>query len=368
MKSFRSLFFTVPAKIIFSLILAVLSFFIAECQIAYFDYYAEDSVSFMNAMAQHDSFNYETSRYFKDTVKNTVRDVVKLSMDFPEAFENDLDETELLNYYSSIGNSSFAEICSNLSSLKGFRFAVVNHGKRKIYSNIDAINGKSSAENIQQYFGRPGKNLLIARSCKNPYFATDTFIDFAGAIRETAQRYNDDFDLYIYFGSTESYNEEAKRCEKLHFSMRRKIEKLNNTVAVSGAATLLVILLLMTVTGKHEPGGKTYPTVMNRLPNDLILLLYGIVLLCLSSLYRTAISMIMSYGNELDELWFAHSRDFYANRVKFCIVLFICIATNLFGILKRQYKMGQLFRNTYLYGLIENARKMKGKAESGDTT
>jgi len=363
MKNFRSLFFTVPAKVIYSVILVILACFIAECQICYFDYYSKDSESFINAMSQIDSFNYENSRYFKNTVRSTVDDVIKLSMDYPEVFENDTDVTELMNYYNSIGNSSFSKIYQNLSSMKGFRFALVNHGKRKIFSNIAQINQKSSAVNVREHFGKEGANLLIARSCHNPYFATDSvFIDFAEDIRSTAQKYADDFDLYISFGTEESFEETRRQCEELHFTMRRKIEKLNDTVAVYIVATVLIIILLMTVTGKHEPKGKTYPTVMNRLPNDLIIFLYSVVLICLSSLYRTAISMIISHGNELDEFWFTHSRDFYTNRVKFCIVLFICIATNLLGILKRQYKMGLLFKNSYIHNFIEDAKKMKQKS------
>lgn len=364
MKSFRSLFFTVPAKVFYSVILTVLALLIGECQIAYFDYYADDSTSFMNAMSQIDSFNYETSRYFKTMVRTTVNDVVKLAMDYPTVFESDADTAELLSHYNSIGDSSFSKIYNNLSSIKSLRFALVNHEKRIIYSNIAQINQKSSAVNIREHFGKEGANLLIARSCRNPYFATDSlFIDFAEDIRETAQKYDNDFDLYIRFGTEESFEENRRHCEELHFAMRRKIEKLNDAVALCITATVLVILLLMTVTGKQEPKGKTYPTVMNRLPNDLIILLYGIVLLCLSSLYRTAISMIMSHGNELDEFWFTHSRDFYTNRVKFCIVLFICIATNLLGILKRQYKMGLLFKNSYIYSFIENKKKMKEKSD-----
>ncbi len=364
MKNFRSLFFTIPAKIIYSVILVILACLIGECQTRYFDYYAEDSTSFLNVMTQIDSFNYETSRYFKNTVETTVEDVVRLSMVYPEFFEKGADEKELVNYYNSIGDSSFSEIYRNLSSMKGFRFALVNHGKRKIFSNIDEINGKSSATNVRKYFGKTGADLLVARSCQNPYFSTDSlFIDFAEDIRETAQKYEDDFDLYISFGNEESLKETRKHCEELHFAMRKKIEKLNNYVAVYSALTLFVIFILMTVTGKQEPKGKTCPTVMNRLPNDLILLLYSIVLLCLSSLYRTAISMLMSHGNELDEFWFTHSRDFYSNRVKFCIVLFICVATNLLGILKRQYKMGLLFKNSYIYDFIKNKKKTKEKSK-----
>lgn len=362
MKNFRSLFFTVPAKIIYSVILIILSALIGDCQTAYFDYYAEDSISFKNAMTQIDSFNYETSQYFKNTVITTVEDVVKLSMDYPEVFEKDADEKQLLNYYNSIGNSTFNEIYRNLSSMKGFRFALVNHSKKTIRSNIAEINQKSSACNVRKFFGKEGAGLLIARSCHNPYFSSDSlFIVFADDIRETAQKYDDDFDLYISFGNEESFEENRNHCEQLHFTMRRKIEKLNNSVAVYCALTVLIILILMTVTGKQEPKGKTCPTVMNRLPNDLILLLYGIVLICLSTLYRTAITMLMSHGNELDEFWFTHSRDFYSNRVEFCIVLFICIATNLLGILKRQYKMGLLFKNSYIYDFIKNAKIMKEK-------
>ena len=363
MKSLRSLFFTLPAKAFFSLVLFIFSILVADCQVSYFSLFTEDNQSFVNAMSQVDSFNYEKSHYFKNTVRFSIESVIKLSMEYDEVFQKNIDIQEFISYYNSIGDSSFKEIYEKLSGIKGFSFALVNHTKRKIYSNISEINGADSGTNVRNYFGASGRHLLIARSCQNPYFATDYFIEYAEQIRRLAKKYDDSFDLYISFGTEESFSEAEKHYEELHFNMRRRIEKLNDTVLVYLAATVFIIAILLTVTGKHEPKGKTYPTVMNRLPNDLIVLMYCIVLVCLSSLYRTATSMIMTHGDKLGELWFTHSFEFYSDRVKFCIVFFICIATNLLCILKRQHRMGLLFKNTYIYTYLGNIKEIKKHSE-----
>ncbi len=361
MKSFRSLFFTMPAKGIFCCLLLALSVFLAHCNIQYFNLYAEDKASFVNAITQIDYFNYESSYYFRSTVETTLENVTELAFEYEEIFEKGSSAEELLKHFGSIGNSSFSDIYKNLSSMKGFRFAVVNHTRQKIYSNIPQINGKASDTDIKSYFVGEGKNQLIVRSCHNPYFATDSFITFAEHIRALAKKYGDNFDIYITFGSEESYAEAMAECEQLHKSMRSRIEKLNDTAAVCISALILVSAVLITVTGKQEPGGKTYPTVINRLPNDLIVILYGILLLCEISLYRTTSSMLISHGNELDEFWFTHSNEFYIIRICFCIVVFICAAVNLICILKRSYKTGQLTKNTYLYSFYKTLKSTKSR-------
>ena len=359
MKSFFNIFFTMPAKIIFTIILVVLSFGFGDCHVNYFNLYNEDSESFINAITQHSSFNYETSHYYKNTVRKAIDDITKLTMDYEEVFENGVTVEKLLKHYNSIGDTSFAKIYRELSEISNLKFAVVNHGKQKIYSNIPSINRKSSATNVRKYFSASSKNLLIARSCKNPYFATDHFIEFAEHIRDTAKKYEDNFDLYISFGTEESFAANEKKFEERHFAMRDKIKNLNHTLLIYFAALVVLCFILLTVTGKQEMGGKTYPTVINRLPNDLIIIIYLIVLLCLSSLYRTAFSMLISHGNELDEFWFTHSHEFYIDRIRMCIVLSVCSATNLICILKREYKLGLIFKNTYIYTYINNLRKIK---------
>lgn len=359
MKNFLSIFFTIPAKIIFSIILIIFSILFSDTHIGYFNLYKEDSESFINAIIQIDSFDYESSHYLKNTVRNTVENTVKLSAEYADIFEDGADENELLNHYNSIGDNSFNKIYNQLSSIKGFRFAFVDHKKKTIYSSIASVNGKASSLDIEKYFGEAGRTLLIVRNSNNPYFATDAFIEYAELIRELSEKYNTNFDLYISFGSEEDFANKEKECEQLHFAMRDKIEKLNNTNILYIAILLIIILILLTVTGKQEPKGKTYPTIINRLPNDVICLLFIIVMICQSSLYRTATAMLISHGNELDEFWFIHSQDFYTSRIKFCIVIFICTATNLLCILKREYKLGRLLKNTYLYTNIEQLKKIK---------
>ena len=148
--------------------------------------------------------------------------------------------------------------------------------------------------------------------------------------------------------------------------MRNRIEKLNDTSLVCIAVIILIAATLLTVTGKQEPKGKTYPTVVNRLPNDLIVLLYGIVLVCEISLYRTTSLMLISHGNELNEFWFTHSREFYITRMRFCIVVFIYAAVNLLCILKRQYKMGLLIENTCLYSFYKTLKSQKKAKNNRD--
>lgn len=369
MKNILNLFFTIPAKIIMSVVFLVLSVVIADCQVEYFTLYKQDNESFVNAMTQIDNFDYETSHYYKNSVMNTVEGITLLCMNYSDIFDKKLTETELLSYYNSIGDTAFPNAYEQLSEMKGLRFALVNHDRKKIYSNISAINGIDSSKNIRNYFGETGRSLLIARSCKNPYFATDAFIDFADGIRRCAEKYNEDFDLYISFGDEEIFKEKEAYYKNLHFEMRGKIEKLNDKVAVHSVLLLVFTAILLTVTGKQELKGKTYGTIMNRLPNDMLLLIYGTVLVCLSSLYRTALSMLLTHGDELDTFWFTRTEDFYTGRIKFCIVIFLCAGLNLLCILKRQYKMGTLVKNTYLYPYFESLKKLKqrkNKSEDGE--
>ena len=245
-----------------------------------------------------------------------------------------------------------------MSSMKGFHFALVNRSKQIIYSDISEINGTHSSTNIKNYFSGQGKNQLIVHSCQNPYFATDSFISFAEFIRKASEVYEDDFDIYITFGSEESFAKTESKCRQLHTDMRSNIEKLNNTALLYIAGLILITIIILTVTGKQEPCGKTYPTTVNKLPNDLITALYGIVLICQISLYSTTASMLLSHGNELDTFWFTHSQAFYTTRIRFCIVVFICAAVNLLCILKRQYKMGLLIKNTYIYSGITKLKEI----------
>lgn len=349
-----------------SAIFFILSVVIADCQVEYFTLFKQDNVSFVNAVTQVDNFDYESSRYYKNSVRDTVESITLLCMEYSDIFEGEADAAELLSHYNSIGDAAFPRACEQLAGMKGLRFALVNHDRKIIYSDIPAINGLDSSRNIRNYFGEASRHLLIVRSCSNPYFATDTFIDFAEEIRACAEKYGENFDLYISFGDEEIFREKEAECEKLHLEMRGKIEKLNDKVITHSVLLIFFGVILLTVTGKREKGGKTYGTIMNRLPNDLLVLMYGTVLLCLSSLYRTALGMLLSHGDELDTFWFARSEDFYTDRIKFCIILFLCAGLNILGILKRQYKMGMLYKNTYIYNYIEGLKRIKEARKAAD--
>lgn len=358
MKSFRSLFYTRPSKVILLIVLLILSIGIAECQTSYFELHSQDKDSFNNAARQMDNFDYETSYFFRNTVEATVDAVVALTMNYREVFEEMKSKEELLNYYKGIGDTAFEKIFDTLASVEGLRFAVINHEEKKVYSNIPEINGASMNEKIRRYFGQSGKMLLIARSCHTPYFETNTFIEYAEYIRDCAVKYEDNFDLFISFGDDETFYENAEKYSDIHFAMREKIEKLNNTVAVLVVLTILVSLCILTVTGRYEPKGKIFPSKSNKLPNDLIVVSYVFMLVCLVSLYRTSLHMLFSYRLENEVFWFTRSEAFYVSRVEFCIVAFICLFVNMLCILKRSYQMGLLVKNTYLYEPLSKLKKM----------
>lgn len=357
MKSFRSLFYTRPAKVIMILLLFAVSYFIGNCQLEYFRLYKEDKESFNNAMIQMDSFDYQTSYYFRNTVEETVENIVALAMNYGEIFEKKMSPADLLEYYTSIGDSTFPEIYENIVALKGFSFAFVNHETKVVYSSIPELNCKMTSTDVRRHFGVPGKTLLIARSCKSPYFETKTFMDYAEFIRRCSEKYDVNFDIYIYFGDEAIFDEQAQQCSELHFTMREKIEKLNNSILILIGFLILIGSCLLTVTGRHEAGGKVYLTTMNRLPNDLLITIYSIVLMCIFSLYRTSFYMVINYNSAHEDLWYTRPERFYTNRVLFCIVFFICIFVDLLCIVKRSYKAGNFTENMYVYPYVKRFKE-----------
>lgn len=364
LKNLRKIFYTYPVRVLLFVMLFILTFITAEYQVKYFNHFNQDNHSFINSMRQGDSFNYETSYYFTNTVVNTVDSLVTLCMEYDKIFTEPSPKEQLLEYYRSIGDKKFQEIYKLLSTMRGFTFALVNHDRGIIYSNISEINGKDNSENVRKHFGEQGKNLLIARSCKSPTFETDTFINYGEFIRKCANDYGENFDLYVRFGDENSFNENAARCKEEHFAMRRTIEKLNDTVIFYFALTVLVSAIILSVTGKHEPDGKTYLTNINHIPNDLLFVIYGLVLISIASLYRTSAYMLINHGTELDEFWFTKSEDFYINRIKFCYMIFVFILVNLMCILKRSYKTNTLFTNTYIYPFLLNMKVLLKKRKS----
>lgn len=365
MKSLLNLFYTRAFKIILSVLLFVAAYFVGECQLEYFRLYNEDRISFRNAVVQIDSFDYENSYYMRETVENTVNNIVVLSTHYSDIFEKEMTAEEFIEYYVSIGDSKFLNIYDSLKSIKGIRFAFVNHKEKIIYSNIPELNCKSTTENVRSHFGAPGKTLMIARSCKTPYFETGTFIEYADYMRAVAEKYNLNFDLYIYFGDEASLEADAKKCEDMHFTMRRQIEKLNDTVALLLVVIVFITMCLISVTGRREHKGRVYPSLINRLPNDLIIVIFSTVLFCIVSIYRTSVYMIITREAQYEDFWFTRSESFYTGRVHICIVVFICLVVYLLCTIKRSFTLGKLIENTYLYAKVKAASdKLKIKRKN----
>ncbi len=354
MKSFLNLFYTRAFKVILSLLLFVAAYFVGECQLEYFRLSNEDKESFRNALIQIDSFDYETSYYMRNTVETTVEDIVTLAVNYSSVFEEEMSAEEFIEYYVSIGDSKFLKIYDDLKSVRGIRFAFVNHSDKIVYSNIPELNCQPTSVNVRRHFGEQGKNLMIARSCRSPYFETDTFIRYAEHIRSFAEKYDINFDLYIYFGDDAAFEADAEKYEKLHFDMRRRLEKVNDTVAVLIASIVIIGLCLLSVTGRREFKGKVYPGYLNRIPNDLLLAIFVTVIGSVISIYRTSFYMAVTHKDQYDDFWFSHSEEFYMSRIHICIIVFICLTVYFLCTMKQSYTMGNLLHNTYLYSRIKN--------------
>lgn len=264
---------------------------------------------------------------------------------------------EFLDQYRRLIDDSYRETAEYIDSLKGVRYAVVNHKTDKIISNIDEIDQKSSGTSIRSCFGNNDKTLLIVRNAKNPCYESGTMSDYVDYVSECAQSYSEDFDLYLSFGDDFVFRNEISHYEKLHNEMYGKVISLFGDIIFFIGITLIVAIALFIVTGRSEKGGKIIPATLDRLPNDIRLILNLIIYVSLSALYENSVYMLLRSARTDGDYWLGISPEFYAIRANASFVIIICVIVATICTIKRQYKLGTLLTNTYIFNLINGFKK-----------
>lgn len=264
---------------------------------------------------------------------------------------------DFLDQYRRLVDDSYRETAEYLDSLKGVKYAVVNHKTDTIVSNIEEIDKKSNGTSIRSYFGNNDETLLIVRNAQNPFFEAGTMSDYVDHVNECAQNYKEDFDLYISFGDDFSFRNDVSYYENLHNQMYKKVVTHFSNMMILIAFAFIVVVLIFTLSGKSEKGGKIIPSTLDKLPNDIHLVLNSILYLSLSALYENSMYMLLRSSDIETDYWLVFSPDFYATRANLCFVLIIYNIVAVICAVKRQYILGTIFTNTYIYKLISGFKK-----------
>ncbi len=350
MKRFCNLFYTLTAKIF---IVVCLLFFAWQTSICFAEttvLYRENDTALKNVFAQWDNYDYKTSFYLHDAIEEAIDMVTEYSL----YYHRDItDETQTIVN----ADDNYKAITQKISSYNDFRFAVVNHTTGRIVSNIDAINYKDSGTALRGHFTGEEDCLLIIRNSHNPYYESGTIIEYTEYVKELAGNYDDNFDLYIYFGDGFSFALGNEDYEETHNSVLQRVKKVTvlSAVYLIAAGVLFVILLL--ISGKNELGGKVYPGLSDRLPNDLKLLLFSIVVISMTALYEN--SLYMALRADAYDMWPSFSAEFYIIRSYLAMIVNVCIILSSGCTIKRQYRLGTLFTNTYIYKFFFECKDKK---------
>ena len=350
MKKFGNLLYTVISKTIIVLLLLFFSWQTSICLAENTVLYRENSTALKNVYHQWDNYDYKTSIYLHDAIEEAIKCVIEYSLYYHRDITD--DNQTIVN-----ADDNYKFIKGKISSYDNFTFAVVNHQTGRIVSNIEEINYKSSGLAIRSYFSDSGDHLIIIRDSHNPYYENGTITEYTEYVRELANTYDDNFDLYIYFGEGFSFDSCRDNYEKIHNSYLSRVKSGIFLSCVFIVIMGLLFLLLLLVTGKNEPGGKTYPGLSDRLPNDLKFLLYIVVLLSMGALYEN--SLYMAIRADSYDSWLTYSSNFYIVRSYVSVLVNVCIIMSAGCTVKRQYKLGTLITNTYIYKFFFERRDKK---------
>ena len=343
MKKFLNLFYTMWSKFIIVGILLALMLGTGMCFSETTVLYRENDTALRNVYVQWDNYDYLTSVYLSDAIEDAIDTVTEYSL----YYHRDVTDKNQLIVNA---DDNYKLICKKLSEYKDFDFALVNHSVGRIVSDIEDICYKDTGTDVRSFFKGDEENMLIIRDAHNPCFESGTVTEYTEYIRELAEAYDDDFDIYIDFGEDFSFASELEDYEALHnrFLSRVRNVTLMSAVYILAAAFFTVILIL--VSGKTEPGGKVYPGLSDRLPNDLKFLLYAVVLVSMVTLYKN--SLYMALRTDAYEMWLPLSAEFYIFRSHIVILINACVLLSTACTIKRQYRLGTLFTNTYIFQLF----------------
>ncbi len=349
MKRFFNIFYTAPFKTFCVVLLIVCSWLMNAELTGILSLYKQDRATLINVFIQGDKYDYESSYILKNSIEAAIADVMEYSLVYNRKANSPYAE------YDTTATQEYNELIDRLQSHSNFRFALVNHKTDLIVSNIPSLNGKSIETNVRQYFAED-KNLLIVRDVKNPIFENGPLIEYVDFVSEEAKKYTDDFDIYISFGDSLEFAGSGEEYSHKHAQMLSILKGIFKSITVYLVFMFLVFISLLTVSGKRELGGKTYPGVSDKMPNDLTLLLFLIVHLSMASLYENSLYMALR-ATKVEDYWLNLSPEFYLVRSNVSMVVMIVAITALSCILKRQISSGTLLSNTYIYKVIKNFKK-----------
>ncbi len=359
MKKYINFAYTFIFKLLLYLMITVCAWNSGTQVIRLISRYIENPAAFLNVFTQGSSFDYESSEYAKQEVRSTVDCVLEYSLKYMKDYNlSENGDKEEYDYYMRLSNEGYKNTAEFLDSLKGVSFAVVNHDTGLIVSNIEKIDGSASGSEIRSLFGDNEDTLLIIRNCKNPYFEQCAMTGYVEYVREKAQDYNDDCDLYISFGESLSFREEPSYYEAIHNSTLDYVSSGFLKCVALTVLTLVLIILLCSVSGKAEKNGKVIPAVTDTIPNDLLLVFYIIIGTSVNALFYNSLYMLFKSAT-IEDYWFGITPNFYAIRANICLVAFVYIVCAFVCKIKRQKNLNTLITNTYIYRAISMFKSRK---------
>lgn len=354
MKRFLNFFYTISFKLLLFILVILFSWLAGSQLLDALNLYVEDSISVQNVTVQWNDFDYESSKYLEHEIESTIENVITYCLKYHNEDEAAQTDGEMLDYYRRLSDEGYRETAEYLDSLSGVSFAVVNHDSNKIISNIVAINGKNSGTPIRSFFGHIDKTTLIVRNAKNPSFEAGTMSDYAEFVSECAMNYPVDFDLYISFGSDFVFRHDISYYENLHNEMKIRIYSVLGYALLYIFITVSLMSAIVILAGKSEKDSKIIPAALDKMPNDLHLILDVIIYFSLTALFENSIYMLLRSSFADGDYWLGISPGFYAVRANCCIVIITCVILATACTIKRQYKMGTLLTNTYIYRFMKS--------------
>ena len=308
--------------------------------------------AFRNVFSQPGGFDYESSHFLKQEIRNTVDCVMEYSLKYMKNYYSD-SQTSKQEFDSNmrLSNEGYRNTVAYLESLKGVSFAVVNHDTGIIVSNISELDDSPAGTEIRSFFGNDPNTLIIVRNCKNPYFEQDVMTEYVDYIRERAQQYSDDCDLYISFTEGLEFREDASYYEALHISMTKRVASQAAKFSVYAAITILMIILLIRLSGKAEKNGKIIPGMSDHMPNDLLLIFYAVIGISAIVLFYNSFYMLYK-SSTIDSYGLALSPDYYRARANISIVTVVYVLCAAVCKIKRQSRLGTLSDNTCIHQLL----------------
>ena len=340
MKRLSNLCYTLTAKVFIVLLIWLFSWQTSICFAETTVLYMENDTALKNVWYQWEDFDYSTSLYLQDETEEAIDMVLEYCL----YYHRDITDK---NQPVIGADDNYKVITQRLSSYKDFYFAVVNHTTDRTVSNMDEINYKNSGIAVRPFFSGEDDSLLIVRDSHNPYYESGTTTEYNEYVVEAAKKYSDDFDLYIYFGENFSFAAELDDYQALHSRVLDRVKTVTRLAAVYLLAAGVLFTILLFVAGRNEPGGKIYPGLSDRLPNDIKLFLFTVVIISMAALYEN--SLYMALRVDRYEMWPAFSSEFYIIRSYVAMLINVSMILCIGCTIKRQYRLGRLFTNTYIY-------------------